>query len=736
MKKYALITTLLLFWNAIIVGQTVPVDQSSQIAQQTIRDTKIDSTQQQKETIVSEKKIIYTPPAKPKEKNPLFGYDFFNRSNLSFTPSNNLPTPKNYVIGSGDQLLIEVWGATENAFLTRVDNQGNIYLNGVGKVMVSGLTFEQALPKINSYLKRIYSGISAPDNSFEKVFTGISLKEIRTINVNIIGEVTAPGTYSLNALSSVLNALYVCGGPSETGSFREIKLIRSGKEIATFDIYQYLLNGNETGNLTLQDQDLIIVPPYKNHISVEGSVKRPGIYEILPEETLEDLIGYFGGFPTNAYTKVLTLERIENAQKIIDEVPFEKRKEHRLNQVDKLVVNRLTSDYANRVQIQGAVYQPGNYQLQQGMTLNDLIEKANGIRKEAYLDKGLLFRTENLVDRKTIAFSVKDLLEKKNTIALQNNDSIQIFFKNNLTEKKNIRIEGAVNQPKTISFMENMTVEDAIALAGGLKDGADRDNISISRQLNDGTFENISKVYTHSEKDDKNRLILQPNDIISVHFLKGYTPQQTVEIRGEVAFPGVYTIQSKNETILDLINRAGGLSPFANKKGVTLIRTGEEKSNEIIDQESSGMITLGGSNVRKNKYSVGISLDKYSKSITLKQGDILIVPEEKQTVQIKGEVLSPALIPYRKGLSALECVNQSGGFSNDAKKKALYVIYANGSIKSAKNYIFFTSYPDIEPGAIVVVPKKEERRRISVQETVSTLTSITTLGLLIYNIFK
>lgn len=675
-------------------------------------------------------------PVVKKEKNPIFGYDFFDNNSILFSPDLSIPVPKDYTIGIGDKLTVETWGASENSFTTQVDSQGNIFIKGVGKINVLGLTFDTAITKINSHLKKIFSGISAPEHSYGKVYTSVSLSEVRSININIIGEVKTPGTYTLNALSNVLSALYASGGPSQMGSFREVKLIRKGKEIAVFDIYKYLLNGDETGNLSLQNQDLIIVPPYKNRITVQGEVKRPGVYEMLSDETLSDLIEYFGGFLPDAYTKLLTLERVSGSKRMVEEISHSKYDSFTLVAGDKLFVNKLDSDYVNKVEILGAVYQPGKYQIQEGITLIQLIEKANGLKKNAFLDKTLIYRTENLTDYKIIAVSLKDIFSGKvPSPTLQNNDRVQIFSEGDLKRKQNIRIEGAVNEPKTLDFVENMTITDVIALSGGFKDGADKNNIIISRQQNNGNFEDISKTYVVSLSDT---IKIQPKDIINVRYIKGYTPLQMVQIKGEVAYPGVYTILSKSETVYDIIDRAGGLSPFADKKGITVIRQGEKDDSEVLEQNSSGVVSLNQSGIKKYEYTIGIPFNEKANQskLILKDGDIIVIPEQKQTVQVKGLVLSPSLIQYQKGMSALDYINRSGGFANNAKKRALYVIYANGSIKSAKNYLLFTSYPTIEPGAIVVVPEKEPSRPITVQETVSTMTSITTLGLLIYNIFK
>ncbi len=691
------------------------------------------------------------------KKDSIFGMNFFKNPKISFTPNMNMATPENYQVGPGDELLIEVWGATEGSFKQVVDNHGNIFINAIGKVNVSGLTFEELKTKINSYLKRIYSGISASEGSYNKVYTGVSISQVRTVKVNIIGEVAVPGTYSLSALSTVLNALYACGGPTESGSFREINLIRGGQKIATFDVYDFLINGSEQGNLPLKDQDIIIVPPYINRILIEGEVKRKGAYETKQGETLANLITFFGGFTSDAFTNTLVVERIKNAKREVREIAFENISNFEMQNGDKLKVHPITDEYQNRLSIGGAVYQPGTYEFKEGMTAYDLLNRANGVKKEASLERGLIFRTLNRVDYQTINFSVKDLIEQKENITLQDNDSIHIFFKDSLRMARFIKVEGAVNKPKELPFMENMTVEDVIALAGGLSQGADASTVDVFREINEGDFQKLSqdfKVSVHNQliPASEQVITLQPNDIVSVRYIKGYTPMQTVKVEGEVLYPGVYSIRTKNERISDLVERVGGFSPYAYIQGATLIRKKldevdikqEQFLDEIVDISSLSDDGEAMKKVEKklNEYRIGIDLKrimahKHSKyDLILNDGDVLLIPSEKQTIEIKGEILAPSLVRFEKGLSLREYVNRAGGFSDRAKKRSVYVMYANGDIKSTKNSLFFKNYPELEPGAIIIVPSKPERQRLSTGETIGIVSAITTMMVLIYNAIK
>lgn len=682
-------------------------------------------------------------------ESPVFGYNFFRNPNISFTPSLNMPTPANYIIGTGDELLIEIWGASENSTTQIVDNQGFISLEMAGKVRVSELTFAQAKERINSALKQIYSGISAPEGSPSKIHTSVSISNVRSVKVNIIGEVTAPGTYSLSALSTIINALYASGGPTEKGTFRNVQLIRAGKLTAEFDVYDYLLTGSQKGNITLNDQDVILIAPYQNQIEVKGAVKREGIYEIKKGETLADLIRYFGGFTSNAYKDNLIIERITGAKREIKEIPHNQKDTFVMEAGDKLMVHELTDIYHNKLSITGAVYQPGNYAYSEGMTLQNLIEKAAGVLNNAFLDRAILFRTNYGVEKETINFSVEQVLNKKQNIALQQNDSIHIFSKNEIDQQYTLRIEGGVKNPQNIPFMKGIKVEDLIVIAGGFVEGADPSTIQVSRQVNDEFFNKISEVYDVSLSPDlkisANSIELMPNDIVTVRLKKGYTKQQMVKIEGEVRFPGYYTIQTKEDRVTDLIQRAGGFSPYAYIKGASLIRKktdiGDSKQVKQVKEVNSKVVDSV-SIKEKDEYIVGIDLQKALKkydsyqNLFLKEGDVLTIPSEKQTIEIKGSVLSPSMVRYQEGKSLRYYINNAGGFSTRSQKRSVYVVYANGEVKSTRNYLLFKDYPKIEPGAIIIVPEKPERKGLSATEAVSITTALTTLAILLFNTFK
>lgn len=699
------------------------------------------------------------------QKSILFGFDFFSNPNISFTPNLNLATPATYQIGPGDELLIDIWGAAENNYKKPVTRDGAIRIENIGPIYVSGLSIEKAKEKIITYLKKIYSGIGAPAGSYNKVYAEVSLTGVRTVQVNIIGEVKVPGTYALSALSTVLNGLYAAGGPTEKGTFRSIKVVRAGKALKEFDIYNYLISGAEDGNVTLQDQDVIIVQPYTGIVEVSGNVKRPGLFELKPGETFKELANYFSGFTAEAYQERILVERINGKQKEVTEIVHNQQATFALQDGDKITVGTIVDRFENRVSINGAVYRPGNYELSEGMTLYQLIEKASGLKDDAFLGRGLIFRTIDDTKQEIVPFEVNDVMDKKMSIQLKREDRVEIFNKHKLKEEYTVDIWGAVNNPQAkVPFVEKMQIEDLIALAGGFQDAADLSSIDISRRINDSSFKLISKVFTRSssgqlQSDDKEPFYLEPFDVVVVRFLPGYSKRKLVTLEGELNAPGNYTLIAKEERISDVIKRAGGFSPYAYLKGASLIRKvtykTEKEQKKLFDKFKASTDSVSGkTSIDRNsiiedeeakEFKIGINLEDIMKpkgihskiDLILHPDDLLIVPSIKQTVEVSGEVLTPTLIRYDKSTSFLDYINNSGGFAEKAKKSSSYVIYANGDIRSTKNFLFFKFYPKVEPGALIFVPEKSENKdRMTLQEILGITTALSTIGVLINTFVK
>lgn len=691
-----------------------------------------------------------------KPKSLLFGFDFFNNPNITFAPNVNIAVPANYQLGPGDELLIDLWGASEVTYKSVVNNQGNIQIEGVGQIYVNGFSIENASKKILSKLKKKHAGIGASNDSYNKINTNVTVSKIRTVQVNIIGAVKVPGTYALSSLSTVLNALYAAGGPTENGTFRAIQLVRKGKTIGVLDVYSYLLEGSQKGNLKLQDQDVLLVGPYQNRVTVAGAVKRPGIYELAAGQTLADLMAYFGGFTPNAYTNLLVVERVNGKQKALKEVALQEATNTVLQAGDKLLVQEVVDRYENRIAIKGAVYRPGNYELLPGMTLKTVLAKAEGVTPEAFLERGLLVRTDDEANKENISFAVSEVLRGQTSIALQARDQIQIFTKEELREKRTITIEGAVNAPKTIDFIEKLQLEDVIALSGGLQEGADAQVIHVSRRLNDGSFETLSQNFTLSSATNLSLnqgkpFYLAPYDIVNVRYQKGYTSQKSVAMKGEVKYQGSYVLKRKNERISDLIQRAGGLTEYAYVVGATLVRKNQDEASlkqqallKDINQKDS-IIADATLLDKKKGFKIGIDLDAIINKgaagtdidLFLEEGDELLIPSEKQTIEIRGEVLSPTLVHYKPGKNLKSYVNNSGGFSEKAKKSKAFVVYSNGDIKSIKRFLFFKFYPKLAPGAIIFVPSETaDKEKLSTTEILGITSSIGTIGLIIQSLTK
>jgi len=686
-------------------------------------------------------------PAFVVKKSDVFGLDFFNNPNISFAPNLNLATPNNYELGPGDKVVINVWGAAEYNYIKEINREGVIRIEGVGPINISGLTFEDAKDKISRRFKKIYSGISAPSSSPYKINLDISLLSIRTVSVNIIGEVKVPGTYSLSSLSTILNALYAAGGPTRDGTLRNVKLVRQGKEVSNFDVYKYLIEGSQEGNKTVQDQDVLIISPYLSRIQIKGAVKRAGLFELKPNETLSELIKFASGFKSNAFKDRFILERIDGDRRKIKEVLFSNAKNEILKDGDVLEVNRIIEKIENKISIKGPVYRPGNYEYVEGITVLDLIKKASGLKDNIFLNRGLIFSTNDGYNKSSASFSVNDIISGNANIILQPNDEVILYNKNDLTENYTLGIDGAVNKPNIFPFVENITINDLIIMAGGFKDSANHGVIDVFRKVRDDEFETLSKSYKLTSNgtltiDGNEDFKLEPNDRVSVRYLKGYAEQKKVLVTGEINFPGNYIIEMKNERISDLVERAGGLSPYAFLEGASLIRVNpyfrDVAINSVFDNLNKTEVNSLDINNKKS-FKIGIDLEKIiaeggkeSKyNLVLQNGDQLEIPSLKETVKVQGEILAPSLIRFDQSNTLKDYINKSGGFSSRAKRSKTYVIYPNGDIASSKNFLFFRSYPKLKPGAIILVPEKHDARPMTAQEVIGITTGITTFGLLI-----
>lgn len=694
----------------------------------------------------------------------IFGADLFRNSNLTFEPNLSMATPKNYVIGPNDEILLDIYGNSEASYNLKVSPEGNINLEFVGVIPVGGLTVEAATSRIRSRLTTVYSGLRNGSTS-----VNVAIGNIRSIRVIVTGEVVKPGSYTLPSLADVFNALYFSGGPTERGSFRAIELIRGGRKIAVLDIYDYLLKGEMKNNVRLQDQDMIRVPVYKSRIEVVGEVKRPGIFELLNEESFADLLKFAGDFTESAFkTRVKVLKNTDTERKIVD-VSDDQFSSYRPSTGDKYFVDRVLERFANRVSIAGAVFRPGQFELSPGLTLSQLIRKAEGVKEDAFMQRGYITRLRPDNQTQIIPFDVANVLNGTAAdISLLREDVVSISSIFDLKEEYKVSIDGEVRQPGTFDYAENMTLETLIIQAGGFKEGAAPQRVEVSRRVRESDVNSVTAVTASVFQVDidknlnfsRTNFVLQPFDIVTVRSAIGYEIQRQVKIEGEVRYPGTYTITNRDERISDLIKRAGGLTVLAYAKGASLKREGAKKKagENTIDQKEEAEMKLAKfqrlqENVKdsidieqqqeilKNVY-VGIELEKIilepgSKvDLTLEEGDVLRIPKQLQTVKVNGEILYPVTTIFNESRGFKYYISQGGGFSNKSLKRRSYVIYANGSVKSTSKLFFFNNYPKIEPGAELFIPKKDTSEKLSAQELLGITTGIASLGAIILGIIN
>jgi len=697
-------------------------------------------------------------------RSKIFGADIFKNSKLTFEPNLSIATPKNYVIGPNDELLVDIYGNSEASYNLKVSPEGIINLEYVGIIPVGGLTIEAATSRIRSRLSTVYGGLRNGSTNLN-----IAIGNIRSIKVILTGEIVKPGTYTLPSLANVFNALYSSGGPTDKGSFRAIELIRGGKKIATLDIYDFLMKGEMSDNLRLQDQDIIRVPVYQSRIEIVGEVKRPGIFELRSGESFKDLLNFAGDFTENAFrARVKVLKNTEIERKIAD-ISSDKFSEYRPNTGDKYFVDRVLERFVNRVSIEGAVFRPGAYELEQGLTLSQLVRKAEGLKEDAFRQRAYITRLKPDNQTELISVDLAGILNGNvKDITLLREDVISVSSIFDLREEYKVSIDGEVRVPGEFDFAEKMTLEELILQAGGFTEAATSQRVEISRRVRNSNLTTADAITAQVfqvdiDKDlnfSKPKFELQPFDIISVRSSIGYEVQRQVKVEGEVLYPGMYTISNKDERVSDLLRRAGGLTALAYAKGASLKREGPPKLNgknainqDELEQNKIAQLQRLQENVKdtvdtkvkeevlKNVY-VGIQLDKILENpgtqtdLILEEGDVLRIPKQLQTVKVNGEVLYPVTTIFSQGRGFKHYISQGGGFSNKSLKRRSYVIYANGSVKSTSKMFFFNNYPSIEPGAELFVPQKEDKRPLSAAEIVGISSGLGSLAIIILNLLQ
>ncbi len=679
--------------------------------------------------------------------NSVFGREIFSNRNLTFASSYNLPTPANYVIAGGDRLFIDFWGVAAGSYDVKVTPDGTISLANLGVIPVGGATIEQALQRIKSKLAGSIAGLADGSTKIQ-----LTLGDIRSIKVNIIGEALTPGTYTLPSLATLFNALYQAGGVTDIGSLRDIELHRDGKKITSLDVYEYLLGGKHEVNMGLKDNDLIVVRPYENLVQISGNVKRPRIYELRKGETLQQLFDYSGGFMGKSYTDNVTVSRKTGRMYSIHTVGKEQYPSFVLTDGDSVSVGAVIDQFANRISIEGAVWRPGAYELPEGgMTLKGLIQKAEGIRGDALMSRAQIIRMKEDYTWDIVALDLGELLNGRVAdIPLQREDQVRIPSINSLREGQVIEVQGEVITPSTLDYREGMTIEDAIVLSGGLRESASLARIEVARRIKDPkstkTPDHIADIFEFNIREDlglgegASSFVLKPFDEVFIRRSPGYSHQRLVNISGEILFSGDYAMKTNNHRLSDLIEQAGGLTPEAYPEGAYLAR----RYTETQKYRKQALERLARRNERLLKDTlsaeeIGSMLDVYPvavnllaalekpngpDNITLQEGDRLVIPQLDNTVTISGNGIQfPNTVVYVKGAKLKDYIANAGGYAPRARKQP-FVIYANGSSDVKRGL----HRPRIEPGCEIVVLQKPERDGMSAAEVMSLSTSAVSMA--------
>ena len=657
----------------------------------------------------------------------LFGKEFFLKSSREATPQLNIATPQLYQLGPGDEITISIWGAAEAEYKLGINKEGFVKIPRISPIFISGLTIQEATLKLEKSLSKIYSGLTSNINALSKTYYSLSLTKTRSIVVNIIGEVVSPGFYTISSMSSILNALYFAGGPNEIGTYRLIEIIRDGKIFSKVDLYDYFVNG-VSPNTFLRDQDVILVPTYKKRVSSTGEFKRNNIFEILENETVSDLIKYSGEFNSLAYKNEIYIERIDGINKKFISLSTDNFQNEKLNDGDVLMAKPVSTDFKNKVSIEGAVIVNGDFQLEKAKTVKGLIELSQGFEKDAILNTARLFREKNGAVRELISINIKNILNGADKdIKLMPNDRIVVSSINDVETMGSVKIIGEINEPGDYAYYEGITVGSLILSAKGLTQLSNNSEIFIYRLTYDQSGKKPIRILSAATNENYNSdnfessLKLEKNDVVVVRKIPGLTEIETASILGFVKNQGLYAIKDGSYSLYDIIMDSGGFLSDASIEGVSLNRDGTVFSVDI-----KKLLESKGNDLKNN--------------IVLIDGDVINVPKLNNTVFIDGEVNLPKYISFQNGISLRKAVSQAGGFTPFSNRKESFVEYQNGNVKSAKNFLFFKFYPKIKSGSKIFIPKKPEKTTANsvlnsiVGELLTIATTLGTLGVLIKSV--
>lgn len=681
--------------------------------------------------------------------NPLiFGSELYTSVAPNFEPNLKMATPMNYVLGPDDELLVTLYGVQEYTGELLVSDEGNINVPNVGQIRVAGLSIEAATQKLKTVMgNSVYPYLK---NGGAKL--SVTLNKIRSIKVTVIGA-NRPGNYTLSSLSTVFNALYVAGGPTEFGSFREIELVRNNKVERKIDLYRMLMKGDQSDNIGLKDNDVIRIPSYKKRVELKGQVKRPGIFEVLPNERLQHVLDFASGFTDTAYTAIVKAFQNSDRERKVRDISASEYNEYQPESGDVYVVAKILNRFQNRVKINGAVFRPDVYELTTGLTVGDLIRKADGLKEDAYTGRGQILRLQDDLRRSILSFDVYKALsgDENHNLILKREDEILISSVLDLRDAFKVTIQGEIRKPGEYDYVENLTLRDIILQAGGFTDAAYK-SIEIARLIKRDSIaptDNRASSIINTEIDGDlstgiGSVAIKPYDVITVRRKAGYSLPETVIISGQVQYPGPYALSNRSERVSDLVKRAGGYTPDAFPDGAYIKRylTEEEKKKKQDAKEiqknisNKDTLTLRDLEEGSKKEFVRIPIDLPSimnkpgsiEDIVLRMNDILFIPKFDGQVKISGTVLLETQIPFNSKSSFNDYISSAGGYSGESWIKNSYVVYANGKAATIKKFLFFKSYPKILPGSEIIVPKKPEKKGLSTGEIIGISSALASLA--------
>ena len=677
----------------------------------------------------------------PEASDGVYGRSVFRNKNLSFAPSKNMPTPKNYILGPGDEVIVDIFGANQSTIRSVISPEGYINVDILGPIYLSGKSIESANVFLKGKLAQIYEGLSGGE---EKTDIQLSLGQVRSIQITIVGEVPNPGTFMVTSLSTVFHAMFQAGGVKEPGTVRAIKLVRNNKPIATIDIYDFLLNGSRKNDVRLEEGDVIIVEPYQSVVKVQGYVKRPMNYEMKEGETIADLLKYAGGFSKTAYSDNVSVVRQQGHDFVVTTVEASQYSSFFLKNGDEIEVRKMDARFENRISISGAVVLPGVFELKPEVnSVRKLVNKAGGLLPEAFTKRALIHRQHEDRSLETCAIDLEGIMNgTKPDVSLQNNDELFVHSVFELNDQGTFTINGEVAIPGTFPFAANTTVQDLILQAGGLLRSASAARVDVVRLIVDNESlvaqKDISTYYTFSLNngfavDGADKFVLEPYDVVTVRRSPSYVNNRGVKVTGEINFPGYYNMSRREERVSDIIAKAGNITDFAYVKGAQLLRKrtdAEKKQTEMMADvvEADNDFVLN-KNMVEQRYLVSFDMADALKNpggendLVLIDGDELIVPVINNTVKIDGAVQMPTTVSYKKGMKKSDLINAAGGYAKRAYKRKAFIVYMNGRVSKLRR---FTT---IEPGSQVFIPKKDKKEN-QLQQIMSVSTTAASLGMM------